>query len=247
VIGAGGAAHEASRAGTVQAGSRGARPIVLAWAIAASVVVHAALLIATLPGGKPGLAHAPPALRASLVAVEIEPQRGAEVPAPVPPVLTANPDQSTFSVPSPERAVAAPPRAPQASRAGWATMEVAGEPLADRSRLGWLGTRQTIQFPAEIDRPVRMDDRIVARYPAAALAQGREESVVVWVVVGESGEVEEVQVAEGSEDFAREAVAAVRAAHFHPAENNLKPIRFAIALQFDFRLRAAATSRASTK
>jgi TonB family protein len=244
VIGADGATQEASRAGTVHARSRGARPIVLAWAIVASVVVHAAILIASLPGGKPGIPEAaPPALRASIVSAELEPRAGPEMPVPVPPMLTTNPDHSTLKVPSPERAVATPPRAPTASRAGWAAVEVAAQPLLDRGRLAWLDTRQTIQFPVEIDRPVRMNDRIVARYPAAALAQGREDSVVVWVVVNESGEAEEVSVVEGGEEFAHEVVAAVRAARFLPAENNLKPISFAIALQFDFRLRSTATAR----
>ena len=93
MIGAEGAAHEASRAGTVQARSRGTRSIVLAWAIAASIVVHAAILIATLPGGKPGIPKAaPPELRATLIPSESAPEPGPEIPVPVPPVLAAMPD-----------------------------------------------------------------------------------------------------------------------------------------------------------
>jgi TonB family protein len=245
VIGAEGATHEASRAGTVQARSRGARSIVLAWAIAASVFVHAAVLIATLPGGKPGIPRAgPPELRATLVPAEPAPEPGPEVPVPVPPVLAAIPERSTFAVPSPERAVrpTAPP-ASQASRAGWGKVEVAAEPLVDRTRLGGYFTRQMNEFPVEVDRPVRLDDKIVVPYPAHALAQGREEIVAVWIVVDESGNVEQVYVTQGSEEVAHEVVAVVRAAHFLPAEDNLKPIRYPIALQFDFRARGAATAK----
>jgi TonB family protein len=246
VIGAEGAADEASRAGTVQARSRGTRSIVLAWAIAASIVVHAAILIATLPGGKPGIPKAaPPELRATLVPSESAPEPGPEIPVPVPPVLAATPERSSFAVPVPERAArpTAPP-ASQSSRAGWGKVEIAAEPLADRTRLGGYFTRQMNEFPVEVDRPVRLDDRIVVPYPVNALAQGREEIVAVWVVVDESGSVEQVYVTEGSEEFAHEVLAVVRAAHFLPAEDNLKPIRYPIALQFDFRARGGATARA---
>jgi TonB family protein len=246
VIGAEGATHEASRAGTVQASSRGTRSIVLAWAIATSIVVHAAILIATLPGGNPGIPRAaPPELRATLVPAEPAPETGPETPIPVAPVLAALPERSTFAVASPERAVrATTPPAAQASRAGWGKVEIAAEPLADRTRLGGYFTRQMNEFPVEVDRPVRLDDRIVVPYPANALAQGREEIVAVWIVVDESGNVEEVYVAQGSEEFAHEVVVAVRAARFLPAEDNLKPIRYPIALQFDFRAGNTATAKA---
>ena len=245
MIGAEGATHEASRAGTVQARSRGARSIVLAWAIAASIVVHAAILISTLPGGKPGIPRpAPPELRATLVPAEPTPEPGIEVPVPAPPVLAAMPERSSFSVPSPDRAVRAPaPPAAAASRPGWGKVEVVAEPLADRTRLGPYFRRQMYEFPVEIDRPVRLDDKIVVPYPANALAQGREEVVAVWVIVNETGDVEEVFVTEGSEEFAHEVVAVVRTAHFLPAEDKLKPIRYPIALQFDFRARTPPTAQ----
>ena len=67
--------------------------------------------------------------------------------------------------------------------------------------------------------------------------------MAVWVIVDASGNVDEIHVAEGSEEFATEVVAAVRAAHFLPAEDNLKPIRFPIALQFDFRARGNSTAQ----
>jgi TonB family protein len=246
VIGAG-SAHEASRADAVQAGARGVRPIALGCAVAASVVVHGALLIATLGGGKPDVGwNRSPGIEATLV--QAPPEQALEQPTPVPPVLALLPDRSPVTVPVPNRA---PPRAPQpssaASRPGFGSIEISGAPLVDRTRLGDYFTRQTSEFPVEIDRPVRIDQKIVVRYPDAALAEGREDAVAVWAIVGVDGNVDEVYVAEGSEEFTNEVIAAVRAAHFLPAEDNLKPIRYPIALQFDFRAGGIATARAKPK
>lgn len=236
IEGAASAAHETSRAGTVQAGSRGARSIVLAWAVAASIVVHAAVLIATLPGGRPGIPRSTSIeLQATLVEAPAR-EQGPEQPAPVPPVLAALPDRSPVTVPAPESASPTMPRSSSAApRPGLGKVEVTAELLIDRTRLGGYAARQMNMFPAEVDRPARLDQKIVARYPQSALAQGREDEVVVWAIVEESGTVDEVYVAQGSEEFAAEAIAAVRAARFIPAEDNLKPTRYPIALQFDFR------------
>lgn len=236
IEGAPSATLEATRAGTVQAGSRGVRPIVLAWAVVASIAVHAAFLIATLPGGKPGIPQSTSLeLQATLVAVPAT-EQGPEQPIPVPPVLAALPDRSPITVPAPERAMPATPRqSSAAARPGVGKIEVAAELLSDRTRLGGYAARQMNMFPAEVDRPARLDQKIVARYPQAALAQGREDEVVVWVIVEESGTVDEVYVTQGTEEFATEVIAAVRASRFVPAEDNLKSIRYPIALQFDFR------------
>ena len=241
-----GAAGEASRAGTVHT-SRGARPIVFAWALAVSVLVHAAILMALLPGGRPGTPAAKlPELRASLIEAPTTPEVISEVPAPISPVITAMPDRSPLAIPLPARAPPlAPSRTASTSRAGVDAIEVPAAPLADRTRLGGWLVRQGNEFKTEVDRPVRVDGKLVARYPDQALAEGREESVVLWIVVGASGNVDEVYLVEGSEEFGAEAIAAVRAARFMPAEDNLVPIRYAIALQFDFR--AGGSTTAQTK
>jgi len=245
VIGAG-SAHEASRADAVQAGSRGVRPIVLGCAVAASVVVHAAVLMATLGGGRPDVPSGrSPGIEATLVPAP--PTPAPEQPTPVPPILALS-DRSPITVPAPNRAPPAAPRpSSAASRVGFGNIEVAAEPLVDRTRLGDYLTRQMNEFPAEIDRPVRIDQKIVVRYPDAALAEGRDDAVAVWAIVSVDGTVDEIYVADGSEEFANEVVAAVRAAHFLPAERRLKPIRYPIALQFDFRAGSMATARAKPK
>jgi TonB family protein len=245
VIDDAGAAGEASRAGTVHT-SRGARPIVFACALAVSVLVHAAILIALLPGGRAGMPAAKlPELRASLVQAPVTAEAISEVPARISPVLTAMPDRSPLTMPLPARAPPlAPSRTASTSRAGVDAIEVPAAPLADRTRLGGWLVRQGNEFQTEVDRPVRVDGKLVARYPDQALAEGREDSVVLWIVVGASGSVDEVYLVEGTEEFGAEAVAAVRAARFMPAEDNLVAIRYPIALQFDFRAGVGTSARA---
>jgi TonB family protein len=88
-----------------------------------------------------------------------------------------------------------------------------------------------------------MDQKIEVRYPESALAHGREDAVTVWAIVDASGKVQDVYVAEGTDEFTEEVIAVVRATHCLPAENNMKPIRYPIALQFDFRIPGLASAR----
>lgn len=112
--------------------------------------------------------------------------------------------------------------------------------LRDRGRLGPLYDRGLNEFPVEIDRGPRIEGTIVARYPPAALAAGREDSVVAWVVVNAQGEASEIEFPEGTEEFIEEVRSALRAARFQPAQDRLQPIRFPLALQFDFHLGSAS-------
>ena len=248
MIGATGALPGADGASIVQARPRGARSFALACALVASLVVHAAILIATLPGGAPG---APPGtsmqLQATLVPAAVT-ERAPDRPDPAPPVLAALPERSPITVPAPERAAPAMPKPTSAApRPGLGSFEVTAELVTDRTLLGGYAARQLSMFPAEVDRPARLEQKIVVRYPQSALAQGRDEEVVVWAIVEASGAVDEVYVTRGSEEFAAEVIAAVRAARFIPAEDNLKPTRYPIALQFDFRAGGGgAASAAST-
>ena len=221
------------------------------WALGASLAVHAVLVVATLSHGQRGqTALAPQELQAELRPA----QSSAAEPAPDLPSSPA----AVLAVPAagPAPPLVAPRAAPEPSPAqpvakkarsrGTAALDVLAEPLADRTRLGEYYDRQLTEFPVEIDRPVRVADRIVARYPRAALQEGREDSVAVWVIVGPDGSAEQIQVLDGTPEFADEVVAAVQSARFLPAENNLKPIRFPIALQFDFRTATRETAVAAT-
>jgi TonB family protein len=216
--------------------------MVLAWAIAASVVLHAAVLIATLPGGRPGTPlPGAPDLRVSL---EFAPPRQEASHVPEPAVVATMPDRSPVSVPA---ASAPPPARPTAAasapHAGSGKIKIVVHPIAGGMRLGDYSALRANRFPSEVDRPVRMDQKIEVRYPESALAHGREDAVTVWAIVDASGKVQDVYVAEGTDEFTEEVIAVVRATHFLPAENNLKPIRYPIALQFDFRIPGLASAR----
>lgn len=126
------------------------------------------------------------------------------------------------------------PRGRDSSGGAPGLLRIKGTPLADRSRIGDLFSRQMTDFPVEIDRPPRLTNPIEVPYPATALAQGREETVVAWVIVNEKGSAETIEIAEGSEEFAQVVRTALMAASFEPARNNRLPISFPISLEFRF-------------
>jgi TonB family protein len=115
--------------------------------------------------------------------------------------------------------------------------------LEDSNRLGDLVGRQISEFPVEVDLPVRLRDPIAVRYPSAALAAGRQGSVVVWIVVNTLGKAEEVQVVDGAEEFSAAVLAALRDIYFLPAQNNRRLIAFPLSLEFSFRLPVAPEPR----
>lgn len=183
-------------------------------------------------------------MRATLAAARVDSASPPEAESTLASVVAAPPIESPIALPAPVAAAAPPPAAAaREPSGGFGKPEVTWGLLQDRNRLGEFMTRQLTDFPVEVDRPARLDQDIVARYPSGAIAQGREESVAVWVVVDASGAADEIHVVDGAEDFAAEVVDAIRAARFIPAEDNLRPIRFPLALQFDFRL-SGATARA---
>lgn len=210
-----------------------------------SIALHMAFVAITLIGnGRAGAMLREPTPLRTILAVPDIASTLETIPVSVPmivPTLSREP-LATLSLPTastpPEPMPAAAPRGPSSDGSG--VGQSVGVLLSDRNRLGDLHGRSQSEFPIEIDKPVRLDGRIVARYPAAALAAGREDSVVAWVVVNEQGRASEIEIPEGTEEFADQVRAALRAARFLPAEDKLQPIRFPIALQFDFRSGAIA-------
>jgi TonB family protein len=227
--------------------TRDRRGVVLLWALVASTVVHSALV--ALPRTVPGRgANLLPDRGIALQAVLATPEDQRAVPA-----ADQQPAAATIEAPSPLKiaeqvvtppgvppvpsgALVQPPSAasPLLGVGGFGEVRVEGIPLADKDRLGEALSRQMSEFPVEIDFPVRLTETVRARYPPAALAAGREDSVAVWVVVDAQGVPEEVLVTDGQEEFAGAVIEAVRAARFVPARNNLVPIRFPLALEFRF-------------
>jgi TonB family protein len=150
---------------------------------------------------------------------------------------------------SPESAVAlraAPPTAATPAAAARSPMRFGnGAPggilvqphaLEDRARLGDLLSRQISEFPVEVDLPVRLRDHIAVRYPPAALAAGRQGTVVVWIVVNAQGKADEVQVVDGPDEFSAAVMDSLRDIYFLPAQNNRRLIAFPLSLEFNFQL-----------
>jgi TonB family protein len=217
--------------------------------VGASVVMHAALAVLAVPPAGRGPADAP-VFEGRLAATLAKPTEAVLPERPLPlvlPLLQIAPLRvpllpvATLSrLPEPHRAAPAPGGASGIAR-------IEGQLLAGRERVGALVDRQLLEFPREIDTPARIRDPIAAPYPAAALAAGREDAVVVWAIVDPDGTVDEVDVTEGTPEFAEAVVAAVKAARFTPATNKLKPIRYPIALEFRFALAQAPGATASAQ
>lgn len=210
--------------------------------------MHAALAVLAVPPAGRGAAEAP-VFEGRLAAVLAKPTEAVlpERPPLVLPLLQIAPLRVPLLPvaalsPLPERHHAAP--APGGA-SGMARIE--GRLLGGRERIGALVDRQLLEFPREIDTPARIRDPIETPYPAVALAEGREDAVVVWAIVNPDGTVDEVDVTEGMPEFAEAVVAAVKAARFTPATNKLKPIRYPIALEFRFALRQAPGATASAQ
>jgi len=176
----------------------------LFWAVIGSIVVHTAFVAMpqSLPRrGSATTADQGPPLQATLVAPPTPPSEPeaevavADVSSPI--QLAA---QEAVAPPLPPAAVDQRPQSSSAAVVGVGAGDVRidGALLVDRNRMGEVWTRQMTEFPIEVDYPARLDEKILARYPPAALAAGREDSVAVWIVVDANGVADEVVVLDGS-------------------------------------------------
>lgn len=216
---------------------RSVRSSPLFWAALVSMAVHSILVAMPLArhGNATRMEDEPGTLIEATLVPASESATGVDalvVPAPLEPGA----DYALPPSPAPAAAIANAAR-PQAQATGGTQggVLVEAQPMQDVGRLsGELQTRQMSDFPMELDSPVGLRQTIVARYPPAAMAAGREGSVIAWVVVDARGSVEEIQIADGAEEFANAVVAAVREGRFIPAQINAAPVRFPIALEFRF-------------
>jgi TonB family protein len=221
--------------------TRSVVPTPLFWAAIISVAAHSALVAMPLVrhgGGTRSLDDRAVPIVATLAPTVQSAASALVVPAPLEPI-------SAYVLPAMLPAVVPipPTPAPQAlaSDGMQGSLLIEAQTLRDTNRLGDLLARQMNEFPLELDSPVELRHAVVARYPPAALAAGHEGTVIAWILVDAKGNVEEIQVADGSEEFAGAVIAAIRNAHFIPAQQNLVPIRFPISLEFHFATGGAAT------
>ncbi len=223
-------------------------------ALAASTAAHVALLLGllavvhTMPAT---LRNAAPTL--SVVLARAQPSEPAPVEVPAaPPTIANTPRAPTPAVVVPPVAVPLTPPVPAAIPAANDSMSPATTGGAAQARvefgtattLARLGeafrTRSLLEFPPEIDTPVDVVGNIDVQYPAAALEERREATVIAWVVVEASGQVEEIAIIEGDPEFGEPVQDALLKARFLPASNRGQPIRYHKMLEFRFRLDNAA-------
>jgi len=237
-------------------------PPTLSAAVAASAVVHAALLAVPLLQGSAPAATTVVTLQARL-APRVDPQspvapQATVAPAPAaampvlaaprratraPPVLVAERitppatqarASDALAQPAPAEVAAAPPD-------DLGEPHAAGHEVVALSRLGDLLERQLSDYPREVQYPVRVVGAIEATYPAEARAQGIEGTVLAWVVVAPSAEVEEIQIVEGDEIFREPVMEAIRAGRYYSAADGGVGLHFPITLEFRFALDHSGT------
>jgi TonB family protein len=222
----------------------------LLWALLASTFVHTALVAmpAALPGRAPDVRGEHVTMLLATLLPATTPQTD-EPPAAVdtPSLITMATPAAAASLPPPSNAPQPPAAARSALGVGSPNVQITGTALADRDRLGELLSRRMAEAPVEVDFPARPKAPIRVRYPEAALAARREGSVAVWVMVSPEGTPDEVTVVDGPPEFADAVVAAINEAKFVPAQNNLVPMRYALAFEFDFTLGAIAPGAIAAK
>ena len=222
----------------------------LLWALLASTFVHTALVAmpAALPGKAPDARGDQGTLLQATLLPAITPQvEDPSAAADTPSLITIAAHGAAASLPPPSNVPQPPAAARTMLGVGSPNLQIAGRPLADNDRLGDLLSQRMAEAPVEVDFPARPKEPIRVRYPEAALEAGREGSVAVWVMVSPEGTPDEVTVVDGPPEFADAVVAAVKEAHFVPAQNNLVPMRYALAFQFDFALGAPAPGAITAK
>jgi TonB family protein len=225
-------------------------PPTLAPAVAASVAVHAVLLLALVSWVAVGDRARFPgrdALAVLLVGTSAPSSAGApssdlsiavpaqETPHPAVPAMQA--DARSAEPPSAASAASAPPAAAAADTRVISLGSVDVKLLTDgmdTSLHPMHADRVGREFPAEIAQGVRLAAKPDVKYPEDALAARRQGSVLAFVIVDAKGAVEEVSIVEGAPEFAQPVQDALLAARFLPAQDRGTPIRFYTMLRFDF-------------
>jgi len=197
-------------------------PPALALALTASLLAHAALL--ALPASE----------RAGNVAVAVVALQTQLASPPGPPGDAWTAIAAEPLVPLALQPVTlAPVNATAIGRPG--DVRVAAREVFELSRLGDLLERQMNEFPQEVQARARFR-RIEASYPPAARAQGIEGTVLAWVVIDPTANVEEIRIVEGDDVFRDAVVEAIRSGTYMPAADGGVGVRFPLLLEFRFAL-----------
>ena len=81
----------------------------------------------------------------------------------------------------------------------------------------------------------QLADKVEPVYPDAAKANGQRGNVVLQVLIGRDGVVQDAKFLQGSLVFARAAIDAVKQWHFKPYSMNGRPVSVQTAITIDFK------------
>ena len=226
--------------------SHGERP--LAVAVAGSLLLHACLaagLAAVVLGDDAasftrGAPVPGPALRALLVSAS-------PYPAETPPA-SSDGERATRPTPvmqpSSSPPMALPPRSAidrESPRAGSATGMSGVVEIAELRGSAPLGgdfdRRMAEEFAADPDQLVQLKPGASFGYPEEALVAGAEGHVLLWVVVGPDGSVEEKEALDGAPVFAEHVLSRIDGMIGAPAMVGGRAIRHWLALDIVFAIR----------
>jgi periplasmic protein TonB len=188
---------------------------VFAWALTASLVLHAVVLAVRMPEFSGPAEFAAPALVVHVVRVEpyVEPPAAPKAPEvappkpekprpvrkPAPPVATPAPSPKA-EAPAPAPAPAAPPAAPTPPAAEQSP--AASQPAPEAPRVASAPAAQVVA--PDTTTIARYRQRLISeavrykRYPPRAVDNGWEGDVVLRINVGPNGEISEFTVRRGS-------------------------------------------------
>jgi len=226
-------------------GHAGDRP--LAIAVAASLLLHAFLAggLGAIYGandaasGRRETGGPVPELRAILVSAP-SPSPSPESPTPPSEGRVAEPATALAAA-----AAASPPAPPPASTPGigaagaHAVVEIAE--LRGAAPLGGEFDRRIAEeFAVDPDQSVQLAPGATFGYPAEALASGTEGRVLLWVVVGPKGDVEEKEALDGPPVLAEHVLARIDGMIGGPAMVGGRAVRHWLALDIVFAIREDA-------
>lgn len=151
-------------------------------------------------------------------------------------------------VASPDAPAPVPPRVPEhAEASGFNQVDVSENYSILHSLQEELVLRTQGDYLVEVEKPVRMLKRPEVNYPPEALSAQRQGTVVAWIAINTDGNVDEVIISSGTEEFAEAVREALPSARFLPAEERGQIIPYYIVLSIDFRSGVPTTASTAVR
>ncbi len=194
------------------------------------------------PAARPSPAAAPIVLSTPITPV---PQL---VAAPLAKLLNFDQLPVESRVASPDAPALATPRVQEhAEASGFNQVDVSENYSILHSLPEELVLRTQGDYLIEVEKPVRMVKRPDVTYPPDALTAQRQGTVVAWLAITTDGNIDEVIIDAGTEEFAEAVRQALPSAQFLPAEERGQIIPYYIILSFDFRTGVPTTASTAVR